>query len=273
MTSSWGIDSGKFVVTDGTRTVATTDGTLVCLLSTLYEFPSQVVTFPDPPADYCYAWQGKQNYGFNPSPSVPDSYAQSQQARVLFTRLAQEYEDGITLMAAPDGADIFFGQLKLTRTSAPTHTWYGRTLQALQKQGEWIPWQGSGLMEAGLGIARALHLVIEGGNLKLVAEQSVGPPTGGVGPRSWGDYPSIWSIAQDKEGGDYQVLSSAGFIVWSDNASPYYKTASRIVNTDGTPGAFTTLRLGGSNPCTTTDPTNYQSVYSVDVRGWFGRRS
>lgn len=273
-TGSFGIDpvTGQFTVKYGSRTVQTTGGTLVCLLPTLHSFAGRTVTFPDPPKDWIYAWRGRNDYGFNPSPSEPDSYAQSQVAVTFFTRTPQEYESAQTLMAAPDGADFFVGFVKLTRTTAPSHTWSQRDLLPLQKEGQWIPWMGSGLMEAGVGLARAMHLVIEGGSLKLVAEQSVGPPTGGAS-HTWGHYPSIFVSGNDREGGIFEYDVAAGQIVWWSTDSPYGKSASRIVDTDFSPGQFITLQRTGSNPTSTTDPTNYQSIYSVDVKGYFGRRS
>lgn len=270
--SGFGLSSGHFKVFRNSRTVLTTEGTLVNLLPTLQSFSGLTVDYPDPPKDYIYAWRGYQNYGFNPAPSTPDSYAQSNTAQVFFTRTPQEWESAQTLMSAPDGADIFFGLLRITRTLDPTHTWYWQTLNTLQPSGVWIPWQGSGMMEVALGLSRALHLSIEGGSLKLVAQQSVGPAIGGA-VHEWGDYPSIFVIGQDNEGGNFQTGTTAGFVTWTSSSSPYRKSSSRVVNTDFSPGSFNTHRISGSDPCDTTDPTSYRSTYSVDVKGYFGRRS
>lgn len=279
MTGSFGIDSGKFTIVNGSRTVTTTDGTLVCLLPTLYSWTvaggtQKTVTFPDPPSDYIYAWRGKDDRGFNPAPDEPDSHAQNNTAQVFFTRTPQEYESSQTLMAAPAGADIFIGLVRLSRTTSPSHTWYGRSLNVLQKESQWIPWQGSGLMEAAVDLARAMHLVIEGGNLVLVTEQSVGPACGGAA-HEWGDYPasSIFTTTGDNEGGNFVVGSTAGFVVWTSTSSPYRKSSNRTIDTDGNPADFTTHQIGGSDPVTTTDPTDYASVYTVEVKGYFGRRS
>lgn len=265
------IEDGRLEIVNGSRTVATTDGTLICLLPTLRSF-STSVSFPHPVGnDHCYAWSATQTYAFDPS-SAPDHYLQQQTAQVFFTSLAEEVETATTLMAAPDGADVFFGMVKLNRTVDPTHAWNGQTLTPLQKEDEWVPWNGSGQIEAALGISRLLHLVIEGGSLKLIAQQSVGPATGGQ-DHEFGDYPNIFPAGASRSGGNFQSLTTPGLIRWQSSSSPYRKTASRTVDTDLLPGSYTTLQRGQSGECDTTDPTNYLSTYAVDVRGYFGRRS
>lgn len=274
MSKGIAVVDNEFQILNGTRVVFTTEGTLVELLPTLEEFSDKTVDFPEPPKDYIYAWRGKDDRGFNPAPDVPDSHAQNNTAQIYFTRTPQEYESSQTLMVAPDGADIFFGFVRVSRTTAPTHTWYGQTIGPLQKESQWIPWIGSGIMEAACGLTRIMHLVIEGGNLVLVTEQSVGPACGGA-EHEWGDYPasSIFTTTGDNEGGNFVVNTTAGFVVWTSTSSPYRKSSNRVIDTDGNPADFTTHQIGGSDPVTTTDPTAYRSVYSVDVKGYFGRRS
>jgi hypothetical protein len=267
-------DAGQMVITYDGRDVAKTSGTLVCLLPTLQSFSSVSAAFPDPPKSWIYAWRGRDDRGFNPAPDVPDSHNQNNTAQVFFTRTPQEYESSVNLVAAPAGADFFVGHLRLNRTVSPSHTWATRSLTPLQPQNVWMPWQGSGLLEVGLGFARALHLVIEGGYLRLVLEQTVGPPCGGSN-RTWGDWPAgaIFSTAGDNEGGIFEDNGTPGISVWTSTSSPYRKSSNRIINTDGNPADFITHQRTGSDPVTTTDPTNYASTYSVDVRGYFGRRS
>lgn len=133
---------------------------------------------------------------------------------------------------------------------------------------------GSGIIEAAMGLTRAMHLVIEDGYLKLIAEQTVGPACGGAS-HTWGDYPasSIFTTSGDAEGGIFEHSGTAGLIVWTSSSSPYRKSSNRVIDTDGNPADFTTHQRTGSDPVTTTDPTNYASTYSVDVKGHFGRRS
>lgn len=263
-------DTGQLTFTYGDRVAATTEGTLVCLLPTMHEF-SESLTFPDADKGWIYAWRGKQDYQFNPS-SDPDEYGQQAIAQTFFTRLPEEYEDGIDLIDAPDGADFFIGLVRINRTISPSHQWFGKTLAPLQPTDVWIPWVGSGLMEVGVGIVRAMHLVIEGGKLRLIAQQTVGPPVGGAS-HTWGHYPSLWSIGSDREGGIFEHSGTPGPIAWTSTAEPYRRSSSRTIATDGLPTPYVIHQRTGSQPASTTDPTSYQSVYSVDVKGWFGRRS
>lgn len=265
--------SGQLKFPYGSRVAQTTDGTLINLLSTLRSWTGKVLTFPQPPMDYAYGWSGSQNWGFNPDPNIPDSYAQNNQCQVWFTALGQEYQAGQTLMAAPAGADIFFGFVKLTRTAAPGHTWYGRNLDPVLPVGQWIPWNGSGMLEAGFGLTRLMHLAIEGGNLRLTAQQSVSDkPMGGL-PSEFGAYPSIFTFKGDKSGGHFMYGTTPGFVVWMSTAAPYRKSSNRTINTDSTPSGYATHERGAPDQCSTVNPTNYVSTYSVDVKGYFGRRS
>ncbi len=266
------IDDNELKVLNDLRVVFSTEGSPVNLLPMLYSFTGQVLTFPDPPKDYVYGWRGRDDRGFNPAPDEPDSHAQTNSCRTWFTRTPQEYESSTTLMAAPAGADVFFGMVQFTQTTAPTHTWYGVTLIPMQKTGESIPWYGSGMMEQALGLTRLMHLVVEGGNLVMVAQQSVGPAVGGA-VHEWGDYPAgnIFSTAGDNEGGNFVVGTTPGLIVWWSSASPYSKSGSRVINTDGNPADYIDKQRGQGDACSITDPTNYESVYSVDIAGYFGK--
>lgn len=265
------IEDGQFQVINGDRLVTTNDGTMICLLPTLREF-STSISFPHPAVnDHCYGWNGTQTYGFDPS-SAPDQYSQAQTAQVWFSSVAEDVETAETLMLAPDGADVFFGMVRLNRTVDPTHTWCGQTLTVLPEQDKWTPWNGSGQLEAALGLTRLMHLEVVDGELQIAAQQSVGPATGGQ-DHSYGDYPSIWVSLASRAGGLFQSLSTPGIIRWTSASSPYRKTASRIVTTDLSPGSYNTLQRGQSGECDTVDPTNYLSTYAVDVRGYFGRRS
>lgn len=214
-----------------------------------------------------------------------ENYSKSEAAQVFFTRTPQEYESAIDLVEAPAGADFFVGMVRITRTNSPSHQWWGRTLNPLQPENAWIPWMGSGLIEAGLGLARAMHLVIEDGYLKLIAEQTVGPACGGA-VRRWGDgagessdldqAANIFVTRQDREGGSFRVNTTPGIVVWTSTSSPYRTTNSATQNGlsfIANPTDLNSCPYGRPNAASTTDPTDYESVYSVDVRGHFGRRS
>lgn len=259
------IADGRIRIVNGNRVVATTDGTLVCLLPTLREFQSSL-SYPHPAVnDHCYAWAGQQV-------ANGSNFDRTQTAQVYFSSVAEEVESATTLMAAPDGADVFFGSIRLVRTTEPTHTWCGQSLMPLLPEGEWVPFNGSGLIEAALGIGRLIHLVIEGGALKLIAQQSVGPASGGQ-DHSYGFFPGVYSpSAGNRSGGDFQSLATPGLLRWTSTDSPYRKVATETVPQTYLPG-FYTLQRGQSGQCDTVDPTNYLSEYAVDVRGYFGRRS
>lgn len=268
MSGYFGIDSGQFKIVNGSRVVATTDGTLICLLGTEVSLDDVDVDFPDPAnKDYAYAYHYKQERNILPD---PDAFLQVNTCQTLFTRRPQEYLASQTLIAAPAGADIFVGRVRLSRTTDPSHTWLGSTLTVLVKEDEWIPWTGSALLEAGLGMARAMHIRISGGDLILERQMSVSVPAGG-----YGSYGTIGSPAGNVEGSELLYNVGPGIPVWTSTSSPYKKSSSRssATNFPGGPSDYEPQRLGGSDPCSITDPTNYQSIYSVDVRGHFGRRS
>lgn len=259
------VSGGKLEILYDTRTVATTDGTLVCLLPTPLE-TTETISFPHPASnDHCYAWGGS-------NVDTGTQFHQTQTAQIYFSSLAEEVESEVVVSSVPDGADFFIGLIKLNRTVDPTHSWCGQSLTPLQKEGEWLPWYGSGMVEAALGLTRLLHLYIDGTDLKLVAQQSVGPASGGQ-DHSYGDYPSLWGASVgSRSGGLFQSLTTPGLIRWTSTSSPYRKTASQDVP-DTDYRAFDSLMRGKSDQCDTTDPTNYLSTYSVDIRGHFGRRS
>lgn len=249
--------TGRIRIVNGERIVATTEGTLVCLLPELQEFSAEL-EYPNGTGGWVYGWRTTNDWN-----GLAEQYGQSNACKVWFTRLPQEHEESIVLAPAPAGADFFIGHVRVNRTVSPTHQWYGKDLNPLQKTGEWLPWNGSGLIEASFGLVRLLHLAIEGGNLVLSAQQSIGAYCGGTS-RSWGSTP----IQADGNAGTFENSGAPGVVVWS-GASPYTKSSSRTAAAL----SFTTHRRTASDPCSIDDPTNYRSVYSIDVRGHFGRRS
>lgn len=269
MTGSFGIEGAQFTIRNGTRLVSTTDGTLVCLLPDLVDLSGIVASWPDPAnRDYAYAFHYRQDRNIL---ATPDAYIQLNQCQVFFTRRPQEYLAEQVLVAAPAGADIFVGTVRLSRTTAPSHTWLGAPLTVLVKEGQWMPWSGSALLEAGLGIARAMHIKISGGNLVLQRQMSVSTPAGG-----YGSYGTIASPAADNiEGDEILYQTGPGIPAWTSTSAPYWKQSQRESATDSPvgPSDYEVHRNTGSDPCSTTDPTNYTSTYSVDVKGHFGRRS
>lgn len=269
-------DTGKMKIEYDGRTVATTDGTLICLSPTEFSF-TKTIEYADPAKDIAYGYQNYRQWFFGETGSGYKHRTRViQTCQTVFTRQPTEQTVATLLMAKPVGADIFVGQVKLVRTVAPTHQWFDLTLSPRLKESQWMPWNGSGLLEAGTGLARALHLRIdEDDDLVLEAEQSVMGAAGGfynTGAITWLDANTTQTSREVRE------ASVKGTPVWTSTSSPYRKTEDTDSGfSDFGPGegntARQTLRISGSNPCSTTDPTNYRSVYTVDVRGYFGRRS
>lgn len=264
----FGIEGGHLKVWDNDRVVFTTAGKLVNLLPTVHTF-SETLSYSNPTFDTIYAWAASQDWVVS---GGPDGYSQVNTGQTFFTAVPEEVEVAQDLIDAPDGADCFWGRVTLTRTVAPTHTWCGSTIIPLIKEGKSIPWNGSGKIEAGFGLTRLMHLVIEGGKLKLIAQQSIGSYCGGA-DHSFGNYPNLFPAFQDRSGGIFQKGSQDGLVVWSSTSSPYRKSSNRSGNTDSPLGlgSYTTHQRTGSDPCSTTPPMNYSSQYSVSITGKFGR--
>lgn len=268
--------SQRLRIVNGARVVATTDGTLINLVPTLHTFTGKTVDFPDPPKGEVRAWSGFQQVVIDVS---TDEYLQRQTTQTFYCRNSQELETFEDLVAAPAGADIFVGWVRLNRTTAPTHPWWGVTLNPLLPTNSWIPWNGSGWIEGSMGLTRLLHLVIEGGKLRLVMQQSVGPKIGGGAGGTFGIYPpsSLFARRVEGSGGIFFEVNNCGVPVWTSVATPYRQVVQRTLSTSSpltyNPPDYIdrhpTLGVFPSNA----DPTDYRSIYSVDVKGYFGRRS
>lgn len=265
------------IVMDG-RTVATTDGTLVCVLPTENVFSSVEAVFPDPPKStaYNWTWSVKDNF-----PVTPVRYRRGESCTSLIVATPQEYSAKSVLMDAPAGADFFVGSIQLSRTTAPLSTWMGRSLEVLPVQGQQIPFAGgmSVLMEAEIGISRALHVYLDdeptsGTYRKLVleVEQSVGPAIGGYTAQ----YGDAWGGLGGGTGDGGAIVNGANTTSGSTNGIPIFIRETKSYgysNESGSPANPSTYRWNGGSPCARNDITQYLSRYSVDIRGRFGRRS
>ena len=258
----------KMRITNGSRTVFTTDGTLINLLPPAYDISTTLwVAFPDINKDYQYNWRHGFDYTALPTKMVAfDSFCVCN-----LTALPQEYEAESTIAAAPAGADIFVGQLALARTVAPSHTWNGVTIQPKQPTGVSIPFvSGSLLMEAEVGLARAFSIFVAGGNLRLNVEQSVCKAPGG-----WGLYGSAfnWLSPADGGGGENVYGSVAGLPILqvSTNNVAAQAEAADLFNRRWDQRT----RIGFPNACPLPNwaSYNYSSTYQVNLTGSFGRRS
>jgi hypothetical protein len=251
------------------RTVLDTAGNLINLLPSAYDISQTFnCVFPDFTKDYVYTWSWINDYT-----SLGNSVAQDSACSSSVAIPKQDFEQVTNIVAAPTGADVFVGRVRLNRTSSPSHTWGGSTIQPLQKMNEWIPFvSGSLLMEAELGMARAMSMYVSGGQLVLNREQSVSNPPGGFG--SWGGPAYNWVSPADGSGGENVYGSAQGIPVAqidNQNVSPniYSPANSPLV-----PSYDTRTRLGGSNACSISlAGYNYGSTYQVELVGAFGRRS
>jgi hypothetical protein len=263
---------GRITIVNGARTVATTDGTLINLLPDEVSIDDETATFPDFDKDSTYVWIWREDFL---SVTPPVRYGWVSTCASFVAALPQEYSYTTTLMDAPAGADFFIGMVRVNRTTAPSHTWMDATIDPPVSEGEWVPWAGSMLIESDINFCRALHIYIDDDPLSATyrkfvmrVQQSVGPPDGGYdtaipeGSGTGGNH-SGGSIVN---GGNTATGARNGFSVWQRDG----KTDSA---TNTSTSGINRHKWNGSDPCARTDPTNYVSVYSVDIRGRFGRRS
>lgn len=264
MSDGLSIESGKITITRGTRTVATTLGTLICLLPTVYTFSAQVLTFPDFSKDICYLWE----WGTDADPfAIPTTYAKGENAACWISAVPQELFTTVPLMAWPDGADFLVTRVKLTRTTAPLNQWRGKSIAVLPVQNQWITSLGaySALLETDIGFGRAMHVYVAGGNLNLALQQSVGPPPAGYNV-TFGD--SVPATSLRSGGGNFTFNTTAGLPIFLRSSGSYGWTTP--VENPSKPAIMTKT---GSAKLAQNDTTQYRSVYSLDIQVRIGRRS
>lgn len=258
----------KMRITEGARTVLTTDGTLINLLSDTISLPFNIV-FPDFTKNYLYNWQHVFSYT-----SLGDSVGYDSGCVVQLTAPKQDFAQETNLVAVPSGADIFIGEITLNRTDAPSHTWNAATIVPLQPMGSPIPLvSGSLLMEAAFGMVRACSVYVSGGQLKLHRQQSVSTPPGG-----WGAYGNSynWAAPSSGSGGENVNGGSQGIPILqtaTGNVDSY--VVSPASNPVGTVPYDERTRRGGPNACPLPNfaSYNYGSTYAATLVGSFGRRS
>lgn len=252
----------KFVA--GSREVISNAGKMVNFLPPAEDFTTTFnVVFPDFSKDYLYTYSHVFDHG-----ALAGQVAMDSSCGTFITVVPQEYSTTTNLDTVPTGADIFIAEIRLTRTAAPSHSWGGSSIDPLPPMGTWIPFNGSILMEAELGMVRAFSLYISGGNLVLHRQQSVSTAPGGYG--SWGTTYS-WLSGNDGSGGSNTHGGTAGIPVVPItvvNVPVVYYTPNI-----GTPNRDARTEQGGPNACSTSLSTNFSSTYQVEIRGKYGRRS
>lgn len=262
--------NSKMRITNGLRTVFTTDGTLINLLPPAYDisltFP---FTFPDITKDFQYNWR----HGFDYTSGGGGMVAFDSFCVCNLTARPQEFEQQTDIATVPTGADIFVGRLALSRTAAPSHTWNGLAIAPKQPMDAWIPFvSGSLLLEAEVGLARACSIFVNSGMLKFNWQHSVATPPGGYGAVYGTAF--NWLAPTDGGGGEHVYGSAPGIpiIQVSTVNVPAVSEAADLFNRRWDQRTRYSV---GANQCPLPNYAsyNYSSTYQITVTGSFGRRS
>jgi len=266
MTDGFSVEDGKIVITKGARTVATTDGTLINALTSPVFDDTITVNFPDPPKGRAGFWSFSSSYNF-----IDEAYGWGSTGQTHFTRLPQEWAQTSVIGSVPTGADLFWARIRINRTTAPSHTWLTQTIAVRPKENVWLPFSGSVIVEATYGMVRAFSIYIDGSDLVLHRQQTIGPKTRGYGAA--GD--TTVQFQQSSSWAEMYGHGSEGMAVCISTSSPYRKVSSgvKIGEFNAPSSECFRHKWNGSDPPSQTDPTDYESEYSVDVYGQFARRS
>lgn len=284
-----GIDlsAGVLTISNGARTVIDTSGRMVSLLDSTHDYNATFnVTFPDFTKGWAYTWRWYLAYSAG---SGGKTYARLEEGDAFITAPPQEFSADTVLDAAPAGANLVAALVKISRTTAPS-TWFGQPIGVKPPPSVFVPLYGSMLMEAELGMARAMSLYINGsGNLVLNRQQSVGAAPGytdGGAPEHTMAFQNPASPpgggGVDVQGGEWAYDGTGlGMLVYTDPATMHGAINHGTV-TLGAPGypapladyrRTTASHTVGSSALPVTDPTDYTSVYSVQIKAKYGRAS
>lgn len=264
MSGSFGIEGGQIKIERDGRTVLTTEGTLVLLEPTEY-VTSFALNYPDFQKDVAYYWQFLNDI----SPNF-DRVAMYNGCAVDITAIQQDWSQEDILTAAPEGADFISAMVRITgHPKAPSHDWGGSSIETRIPQGPWLPILGSSLIEAEFGMARTFSLYLSGGNLCIHRQQSVATPAGGY--ERYGDSGFSPGSPENTSGGQNYFLANTGLPIYR---KPETKNSTRDYNIGfGAPRYNDSHRMGESDQCDVSDPTNYATEYDIEIRARFGRRS
>lgn len=267
-------ENGQMVIEHHGRRVATTEGTLLQFLTTEQVFTSSI-TFPDAIKTQLYSLQYVISDGGGRWGAVGTWYS-------AVGARPQEWKSTVVLGSAPAGADLWVGRVSLVRTKAPSHTWLGQTIDAIGAQ-ETQLW-GSMVVEEGPAIARGLTIDVvpsatpgQPGQLVAKLEQTVGPAAGNFGITGYIPAGAPGSGVENVVAGGGAALP----VFWRLFA-PYYHQTPEVIDFGTTAGDLAgstprgwanSRRFGGANAAAYDDPTDYSSIYTLTVRGRFGRRS
>lgn len=262
-------EAGRIEIGKNGRRVATTNGTLVNMLTTNTTISGRTLDYPDVTKDWLYQWVHSESHD-----PVNERWAKSNTGTSYISAVPQKFATNDVLMAMPAGADFFAGRLRLRRTLAPADIWIDETLDVLPIENQWIPFMGavSVLLEAGQGFKRMLHVFVNGSNVLIRREQSVSVAPAGIG---------AFTIQNDpfaKEAGTYEVGAAAGIPVKrrataSTNRPSSASSGGADLPTGATATPLQDRRYGHSADVPVNDNSNYRSVYSIDFVLRAGRRS
>jgi hypothetical protein len=159
----------------------------------------------------------------------------------------------------PAGTDHLFVLVKLTRTTSPSQM-AGKTLPVLFAEGLWVNCPGGGLPIEKYGpFARHLSIVLApepnvDGTINVILRRKQS-----ISKRRY----SFWRSDNSPE--------QSGW-TWGGTNGIYGHIVAQIQSLGPTFDPSTSIRKrNGSGPCSLTDPTNYTSVYTGDIRIIAGR--
>jgi len=277
------------------RTVFTSAGRMATLLPSANDFgtdaspQSVTLTYADVSKGWLYNWRWQSNYVAG---SSGQQYNLGERGDTFISAFAGESSSTTILTAAPADCNVFIGKVKLSRPTAPNKTWLGNTIAVKPPENVWIPFNGSLLLEEQVGLARAFSIYIDGsGNLVLHQQQSVSVPPA-FSETDTGDH-TLYYGASSGPDGTHSTTASGG--EWAHSGAsgaaiglPVYNDASLSVAKTYLVSLFTPGVGNPDNRCRRTtnsafvgsqaapvspDPTNYSSVYSLQIAGKFGRIS
>lgn len=164
------------------------------------------------------------------------------------------------LTTVPAACDGLIVQVNLARTSAPSQV-NGITIPVLPKEGEWVTAPGGSLpLEYLFPVSRQMDIVLQ--------TDADGDPVFNVdGTRN-----VVLQRRQSVNRKFYTFYRSdtlnSGWTAHGTGVGQYGHLVHSIEakGPSGTPGDGTDYAYGGSNQCSLTDPTDYSSEYSADIR-------
>lgn len=187
----------------------------------------------------------------------------------------------ITLGTVPAGIDFLRIQARINRTTDPTAPTPANmmtgALTPIPPENEWFMARGGFIpLEAAFPVARAISVVNDSGTLKLRRRQSIGKnniPDDCVQGWSLGNAPKNYTFLSAASSSiQAGIVESLGeFTYDAAKGQPIYylgevSSAGSADHTNRENTTDTSYYRGGANQMDLTDTTNFQSVYSIDLK-------